>query len=107
MGMESTTDRICLMYPVYKVSKVDKGIQPDVSSLKEKKSLLGKSQRALRKDPTASAGTNSESQQLEAQLGASKLMQIRRVFSHPSRLASRPPGSPSSSPPPLPNCLDC
>eukprot|EP00983_Pelagomonas_calceolata_P092424 1157661-Pelagomonas_calceolata.AAC.9 len=53
--------------------------------------MLGYSQRALRKDPAVSADTNSESHQLEAQLGATKLIRIRRIVGHPSRLASRPP----------------
>eukprot|EP00983_Pelagomonas_calceolata_P016678 525170-Pelagomonas_calceolata.AAC.4 len=56
------------------------------------------SQRAFRKGLTVSAGTISESHQLEAQLGATKLMRIRRGVGHPSRLASCPPVScPSSS----------
>eukprot|EP00983_Pelagomonas_calceolata_P082579 1155966-Pelagomonas_calceolata.AAC.1 len=64
--------------------------------------MLGNSQCASREDPTVSACTNSEFQrQLEARLGVTKLMQIRWVVGHPSRLASRPPvGSPSCSLPP-------
>eukprot|EP00983_Pelagomonas_calceolata_P056260 1144512-Pelagomonas_calceolata.AAC.1 len=51
-------------------------------------------------DPTASAVTNSVSHQLKAQLGATKLMRIRRIAGHPPKLVSRPPvSSPSSSHP--------
>eukprot|EP00967_Tisochrysis_lutea_P021824 scaffold24841_cov15-Tisochrysis_lutea.AAC.1 len=60
--------------------------------------MLGHTQHATRKDSTVSISTDSESHQLKAQLGATKLM---RVVSHPSRLPSRPPvGSLSSSLPP-------
>eukprot|EP00983_Pelagomonas_calceolata_P130380 1161679-Pelagomonas_calceolata.AAC.3 len=47
----------------------------------------------ITEDPIVSAGTNSESHQLEAQLGATRLMRIRRAIGHPSRLASCPPVS--------------
>eukprot|EP00983_Pelagomonas_calceolata_P042829 1138673-Pelagomonas_calceolata.AAC.1 len=57
---------------------------------------LGNSQRALRKDPTASTDPNSESQQLIAQRGATKLMKIQRAVGHPCRLVSCPPVSSSS-----------
>eukprot|EP00983_Pelagomonas_calceolata_P051399 1142385-Pelagomonas_calceolata.AAC.3 len=72
-------------------------------------SMLGNSQHALRKDPTVSSGTNSESHQLKAQLGGTKLMWIRQFVGHPSRLVPRPPvSSPSKSlPPPNPHCSDC
>eukprot|EP00983_Pelagomonas_calceolata_P027705 870107-Pelagomonas_calceolata.AAC.1 len=41
---------------------------PWVHILPKKRSTLGKSQRALRKDSKVSVGTDSESHQLEAQL---------------------------------------
>eukprot|EP00983_Pelagomonas_calceolata_P031879 1000812-Pelagomonas_calceolata.AAC.1 len=51
--------------------------------------MLGNSQRALRKDPTVSASANAKSAlvspTIEAQLGATKLMRIRRtvfIFLH-------------------------
>eukprot|EP00983_Pelagomonas_calceolata_P014875 471907-Pelagomonas_calceolata.AAC.1 len=52
-------------------------------------------QRALRKDPTVSAGTDSEPHHLKAYLKATKLMWVQRVVSHPCR---RTPGSPASNP---------
>eukprot|EP00967_Tisochrysis_lutea_P000592 scaffold738_cov16-Tisochrysis_lutea.AAC.1 len=54
--------------------------------------MLDTSQRALRKYPTFSAKIYSEPHQWSrGYLGATKLMWIRRVVSHLSRCAPRPP----------------
>eukprot|EP00967_Tisochrysis_lutea_P081068 scaffold111662_cov18-Tisochrysis_lutea.AAC.1 len=51
----------------------------------------GQQPTCVMEEPTVSSGTNSDSHRLEAQLGANKTMQIRRIVGHPSGLASRPP----------------
>eukprot|EP00967_Tisochrysis_lutea_P013271 scaffold14808_cov15-Tisochrysis_lutea.AAC.1 len=72
-----------------------------------KRSTLGSRHCALRKDPTFSSDTNTESHQLEPQLGANILKWIWWVIGHPFRLAFCPSVSSPSSGLPLPHYLDC